>query len=151
TRRAPKRDAREIAEMHVHGQEAIATIRFELIGESGQLVSVAAAVRTSSGVDDGDYYLRVPVPGQPFRFRINGRDVAGKPFSRLDRKLFRPGEEAAPVLASAGPSFDAMFQAALRQDAEGWLRIPRTEVAEAGYELLTAPSGHPIGLRLHFA
>ena len=44
---------------------------------------------------------------------------------------------------------DAMFDAALRADAEGWLRIPRTEVAEAGYELLTGPSGHPIGLRLH--
>ena len=73
TKRAPKRDAQEIAEAHVYGQEAIGMIRFELIGEAGQLLGIAPAVRTGRGVDDGDYYLRVPVPAQPFRFRRNGQ------------------------------------------------------------------------------
>jgi len=44
-----------------------------------------------------------------------------------------------------------MFDAALRADAEGWLRIPRTEVEEGGYELLAGPGGNPIGLRVHLS
>jgi hypothetical protein len=169
TKRPPQRDAQEFAEVHVSGQEAIGMIRFELIGEAGQLLGFAPAVRTGSGVDDGDYSLRVKVPGQPFRFHINGRDISGKPFSRLDRRLFRPGEEPAPaprlpagfsaeqaaqlqkLMESSSSQMDAMFDAALRDDAEGWLRIPRTQVEEAGYELLAAPGGHPIGLRLHLS
>ena len=46
SKRAPKRDAREIAEARVYGQEAIGMIRFELIDEAGQLLAVAQAVRT---------------------------------------------------------------------------------------------------------
>lgn len=83
SKRAPKRGAREIAEARVYGREAVAMIRFELIDEAGQLLAVAAAVRTLSGVDDGEYSLRVPAPAQPFRFRISGRDVGGKPFARF--------------------------------------------------------------------
>jgi hypothetical protein len=167
TKRAPKRGAREIAEASVFGQDAIAMIRFELIDEAGQLLAVAPAVRTLSGVDDGEYSLRAPIPSQPFRFRISGRDVSGKPFARLHRRLFRPGEEAPPVpqlpagfppvqaahleklMASTNAQMDAMFDAALRTDAEGWLRIPRTEVVDAGYELLAGSGGHAIGLRVH--
>jgi hypothetical protein len=167
TKRAPKREAREMAEARVFGQDAVGTIRFELVDEAGQLLGVAAAVRTSTGVDDGDYALRVDVPGRPFRFQISGRDAQGKPFSRLYRKLYRPGDEAAPepqlpagfsseqaaklreFMASTKAQSDARFDAVLRGDPEGWLRMPHTEVAEAGYEMLTATGGHPIGLRLH--
>ena len=167
SKRAPKRGAREIAEARVYGQDAIAMIRFELIDEAGQLLGVSAAVRTLTGADDGEYSLRVPVPAQPFRFRISGRDIGGKPFARLHRRLFRPGEEPPPIpqlpagfppvqaaqleklMASTNAQMDAMFDASLQADAEGWVRIPRTEVAEAGYELLAGSSGRPIGLRVH--
>src|SRR5581483_6865362 len=78
TRRAPKRDGREMAQARIFGQEAIGIIRFELVDEAGQWLGVAAAIRTGSGVDDGDYSLRVSVPARPFRFQITGRDVGGK-------------------------------------------------------------------------
>ncbi len=168
-KRAPQRDAREMAEAHVSGQEAIGMIRFELVDEAGQLLAVAPAVRTGRGFDDGDYSLRVPVPQGAFRFQIRGRDVSGKVFSAVYRRLYRPGSEAAPApqlprgftadqtaklqqyVASESAKADARFDQVLRDDPEGWLQIPRTEVTGAGYELLGGPSGHPIGLRLHLA
>jgi hypothetical protein len=164
TRRPPQRGAQEIAQARIYGQEAIAAIRFEMIDEAGQPLGAVPAVRTSTGVDDGDYVLRVPVPARSFRFRVIGQDVSGKPFSRLHATIFRPVDQGPPGLpAIAGMTAEqaAQLQKALeaaraemnaRFDAgEGWIRIPRTEVVEAGYEPFAGASGHVIGMRLHLS
>jgi hypothetical protein len=95
--------------------------------------------------------------------------VGGKPFAHVFNRLFQPGGEAPPapqllpgmtpeqtaqlqkLLESTRTQMSAMFDAALRADPDGWVRIPRTEVAQAVYEPLLAPGGHPIGIRLQFS
>jgi hypothetical protein len=158
TRRAPQRGAPEIAEASVYGHAAIAAIRFEAIDTAGQALGTAAAARTASGVDDGGYVLRIETPAQPFRVRITGQDVRGRPFTRLYAKLFRPGDEPAPApQLPAGLTIQQadQFRHALdvfRRQLEGGFqpetRIPRSEVAGAGYEALRSSEGKPLGLRL---
>ena len=53
------------------------------------------------------------------------------------------------MMETSSAEMDGLFDAAARDDADGWVRIPRTEVAEAGYELISGQSGRVIGLRLH--
>ena len=162
-KRPPRRGAQEIAGARIYGQEAIAAIRFELIDEAGQPLGTAAAVRTSTEVDEGDYMLRVPVPARPFRFRVIGQDVNGKSFSRIYVKLFRPGDQGPPAMQIPGMTAEQMAklqkgldavraeQEAKFDNSDGWVRIPRTQVMEASYELLVGAGGHAIGMRLHLA
>jgi hypothetical protein len=163
-KRPPRRGAAEIAQARIYGQEAIGAVCFELLDEAGQSLGVVPSVRTSTGVDDGDYLLRVPVPAGAFRFRVSGQDVSGKAFSRLHATLFRPGDQGPPGLPEI-PGMTAEQSAQLQKTmdgaraemharfdaSDGWIRVPRTEVVEAGYEPLGAAGGHVIGMRLHLA
>ena len=97
-KRPPQRAAQEIALARIHGQEGIAAIRFELVDEAGQALGSVPAVRTSSGVDDGEYQLLVQVPAGAFRVRVIGQDINGKAFARLYPKVFQPGEQGPPDL-----------------------------------------------------
>jgi hypothetical protein len=54
------------------------------------------------------------------------------------------------LMDSTARQQDQMFEAALRASADGWVRIPRTQVVEAGYEPLRA-GADAIGLRVHAA
>src|SRR5579864_2651206 len=68
TKRAPFRGKQEIVEVGLFGQEAISTVRFDLVGEGGEILSSPPAFRVGSGADADEYFLLVDVPVQPFRF-----------------------------------------------------------------------------------
>lgn len=94
--RAPFPGKQEVVEAVLFGQEAIATGRFELVSDSGQLLSMVPAFRIGDGADADEYYLQVEVPPQSFRFRIEGRDSQGRPYASVFPKLFVPLEGSAP-------------------------------------------------------
>ncbi len=166
---APYRGQSAIAEVTLYGQDAIRSVQFVLVDQFGMPLASPAALRTASGADADEYLLQFDVPVQPFRFRIRGEDFLGHPYERTDKQLYTPiagkppalelppglpAAEAAAVqrmLDNAAAETESRFEAARRARPDGIIRLPRTEVLEAGYEPLRSPSGHEIGLRLHLA
>jgi hypothetical protein len=166
--RAPFRGKQELVEAALFGQEAIATVRFELVGESGQLLSTVPAFRIGDGADADEYYLQVEVPAQAFRFRIEGRDSQGRPYASVFPKLFVPLEGSAPKFEfPAGMNEDqsrrlqkwviaaeeqtrARFASAEKAYPDGIIRIARWSISAATYEPLVSTLGNVLGVRVHF-
>jgi hypothetical protein len=140
-KRAPFRGKSEIAEATVFGQEAIATIRFELIDEAARVPQPVPAIPTGNAIDSDSYLLKLDVPDLPLRLRIRGSDLRGRPFTHTWPRLFVPmeGAPAAPIPAE----LDAQFH-------PGDLRMSRAAISEATYEPLLSARGNPLGLRIRF-
>jgi hypothetical protein len=158
----------EVVEAALFGQEAIATVRFELVSGSGQVLSTVPAFRIGDGADAHQYYLQLEAPAQAFRFRIEGLDSQGRPYSSLFPRLFEPaqGSAAKPELP-AGLSEDqarrvrtsmaeaaertlAQFASARKAYPDGTVRIGGWNLSAATYEPLVSPSGNPLGVRVRF-
>ncbi len=168
TKRAPFRGKQEIVEVGLFGQDAISTVRFDLVGEGGQILGSPAAVRTGSGADADEYLLLVDVPVQSFRFRIRGDDTLGQPYERVYQHLFVPIDGSAPspelpeglseqqsalfrnLLSAHETEMRARFRAARQEQPDGVIHLSRSEVLESNYEPLLSTVGNTIGLRLHF-
>ncbi|MGO9258328.1 MAG: hypothetical protein ACLQU1_18725 [Bryobacteraceae bacterium] len=166
--RAPFRGNQELVEAELFGQEAIASVRFELVSESGQLLSMVPAFRIRDGADADEYYLQVEVPPQAFRFRIEGRDSQGRPYASVFPKLFVPLEGSAPKFEfPAGLNEDqsrrlqswigaseertrAQFASARKAYPDGTIRIGRWSISAATYEPLVSPLGNVLGVRVRF-
>ena len=161
TERAPLRGQREIAEVSLFGQEAIATVRFELIRRTGVVLAAARAFRVGDAADASQYMVRVDVPAEPFLFRITGQDISGRPYAAVFQRLFMPAEGT-----PRRPEYPAGLNARQRQamdaaaaevqsrfdadEAQRAIRIPRSTVTGATYEPLVSPGGRPIGARVRF-
>jgi hypothetical protein len=166
---APYRGKLAIAEVTLYGQEAIRSVQFELVDQSGLRLATPVAVRIGSGADSDQYWLRLDVPLQPFRFGISGEDFLGQPFQRVDKHLYTPIEGDVPPptlppgLTSAAATtmrhllnkhandVQARFDAARQARPDGIIFLARAEVSEAEYEPLFLSASHEIGLRLHLA
>jgi hypothetical protein len=166
--RAPFRGKQELVEATLFGQEAIATVRFELVSESGQLLSVVPAFRIGDGADAYEYYLQVEVPPQAFRFRIAGRDSQGRPYASVFPELFVPSEGSAPEselpaglnddqsrrlqnsMDAAEERTRARFASARKVYPDGAIRIAGWRVSAATHEPLVSPLGNVLGVRVRF-
>jgi hypothetical protein len=166
---APYRGKQGIAEVTLHGQDAIRTVRFELLNQFGESIAAPIALRTGSGADSDEYLLSFEVPSQPFRFAIAGEDFRGQPYRRAGDDLIAPLTGSAPppelipglspdeaagmrkMLDAYAAQTQAQFDAARKAHPDGVIRLPRSEVLEAGYDPLRSASGHEIGIRLHLA
>jgi len=166
--RAPLRGKRELVEAMLFGQESIATVRFELVSESGQLLSVVPAVRIGNGADADEYLLQVEVPPQKFRFRIEGRDSQGRPYASVFGRLFLPLEGSVPkpqlppglrpersrFLQGLIDVFEAQtlarFAEARNLYPDGAIRIARWTISETMYEPFVSPRENILGLRVRF-
>ena len=165
--RAPFRGKQELIEATLFGQEAIATVRFELVSESGQLLSTVPAFRIGDGADADAFYLQVEVPPQAFRFRIEGRDSQGRPYASVFPKLFVPLEGSAKLEFPAGLNDDrlrrlqklmgasedqtlARFASARKAYPDGVIRIARWSISAATYEPFVSPLGNVLGVRVRF-
>lgn len=166
---APYRGKQAFAEVTLFGQDAIRSVQFELVDQFGLALGSPVALRTGSGADSDEYMLQFDVPVQPFRFGIKGEDFQGQRYERIDKQLYTPMEGSAPpielppglpaneeaalrhMLDNAAAETEARFEAARQAHPNGVIRLPRSEVLEAGYEPLRSPAGHEIGLRLHLA
>jgi hypothetical protein len=139
--RSPFRGKSEIVEVTLYGQESVATVRFELIDESARVLQAVPALRTGEGADADGYVLKLDVPDLPFRLRVRGTDLAGRPFTHTFRQLFTPmeGTPAAPIPAE----LDSQFHT-------GDLHLTRTAISNATYEPLLSATGNPLGLRIRF-
>jgi hypothetical protein len=166
--RAPFRGKQEVVEAVLFGQEAIATVRFELVSESGQLLSIVPAFHVGDGADADDYYLQVEVPQQAFRFRIEGRDRQGRPYASVFPRLFVPVEGSAPkpgfpvglneeqsrrlqdFMVAAEQRTREKFASAAKAYPDGAIRIGGWSISAATYEPLVSPQGNVLGMRVRF-
>lgn len=165
----PAAGAQLIAEAQLFRPEAVSTARFELVDASGRELNPLFFTKSSGDVFNGDFAGVVDVPNQPFKVRVSGLDVTGKPYRRTYPRLFTPikGPPAAPRLP---PGISAEHAAQLRRmledhqqqarkklieegrrNPDGTITLPRVEVSEATYEPLISNSGNVIGLRLRYA
>ena len=162
-KRAPFRGRQEIGEVSLFGQEAIGSVRFELIGETGRVLGGVSAFRVGDGADADEYMLRIDVPQLPFRFRIRGKDAGGRPFQSTFRRLFVPTEGSVPKaeLPTGLDPREAGIFTKLIDDyeketlarfaaAQSEIRIPRSGVFDAAYQPLISANGNAIGLRVTF-
>jgi hypothetical protein len=158
-----------LVEVQLYGQDAIRSVQFELVDQSGLRLATPVAVRVGSGADSDEYWLQLDVPLQPFRFGIRGEDFRGQPFQRVDKQLYTPieGNVSLPTLPPNLPSAEAAvmqrlldryandvqarFQAARLAQPDSIIVLARAEVLEAEYEPLLSSASYEIGLRLHLA
>jgi len=165
---APPAGAQLIAEAQLFRPEAISTARFEFIDASGRNLSPLFFTKKSADVFDGEFVGAVPVPTEPFKVRVSGVDVNGKPYRSIYPRLFIPvkGRPAAPRLppgipakkaSSLRPILEAHEQTVRklveegRRNSDGTITLPRAEVSGATYEPLISNGGNMIGLRLRYA
>ncbi|MEY4167259.1 MAG: hypothetical protein RIR52_1083 [Acidobacteriota bacterium] len=96
------------------------------------------------------FTILLAVPSQPFRLKVEGRDLAGKPFRRIIPPLCIPvkGTEADENdRQAANPrTIEELRQTVTR----GPHRIIRTHIVHWSDEPLITPSGNQIGIRLRF-
>lgn len=165
----PPAGAQLIAQAQLFRPEAVSTARFEFLDARGMDLSPLFFIKQSSDVFNGDFAGVVNVPSEPFRVRVSGRDITGKPYQRVYPRLFRPikARSAALQLPSGMPSdqagsikrrvelHDQQTRTRLieqgRKNADGTITLPRVEVSEATYEPLVSDRGNVIGLRLRYA
>ena len=159
--------AEYVVEAHIDGEHAVATMKFEIVDETGTATAPIAMLRqTRSGFPR---YLGVmTVPAHPFRIVLTGHSVNGEPFRRADEKLFRPldrppsraqsshGQAAGwielleRVVEEKGPQLVADMKADLASIRSDVIVIPRMEVSNVTYAPLFSPQGRPIGLRIAY-
>lgn len=158
-----------IVDVMLYGQDAMRSVQFEVVDPHGLGLATPVAVRLGSGADSEEYWLRLDVPAQPFRFGIRGEDFRGQPFERLDKRLYTPveGKAPPPVLPADLPAaaasrmqrwidkyaadVQARFEAARAAHPDGVIHLARAEVVEAEYEPLVSSAGHEMGVRVHLA
>jgi len=159
--------AEYVVEAHVDGEHAVATMKFEIVDDTGIAIApIAIGRQTRSGFPR---YLGVmTVPAHPFRIVLTGHTVNGEPFRRADDKVFRPIERAAPrpqsshglpagwielierLVEDKGPQLIAEVKADLASKPSAVMAIPRMEVFNVTYAPLFSAQGRPIGLRIAY-
>ena len=165
----PPAGAQLVAQAELFRPEAVSTARFEFVDATGRGLNPLFFSKSSGDISNGEFAGVVDVPTQPFRVRVSGVDVTGKPYRRTYPRLFRPirGRLAAPRLP---PGMTAQQTAQLRQMVEaseqqvkkklieegrknpdGTITLPRIEVSEATYEPFMSDRGNELGLRIHYA
>lgn len=165
----PQAGEEVIAEAQLFRPEAVSSARFEFINASGQELGRQFFTKTSGNVFDGAFVGVVKVPNEPFKVRVSGVDINGKPYQCTYLRLFRPvkGRSAAPRLPAGmsreqAISLNRMIQAhdqqsraklveRARRHPDGTITLPRAEVSEATYEPLISNAGNVIGLRVRYA
>lgn len=165
----PPAGAELIAEAQLFRPEAVSTARFEFINASGQDLGRQSFTKKSGDVFDSEFVGVVKVPNEPFKVRVSGLDVNGKPYRRTYPRLFRPikGRPVGPRLPAGMPAdqaaslkrmieaYDQQTRTELieegRRNPDGTITLPRVEVSEATYEPLMSDRGNVIGLRLRYA
>lgn len=156
-------------EASVAGQEAIATLLFEAIGEDGATIEPVPMVARSSGVPgDYDFIGMMTVPSRPFRVRMSGEDVYGQRFSRVDSRLFKPtletpgSELLPPEFAREAPpdlvrQIERMFdearedrRAIVIENPSGRIVMPRSRVLNVRYAPVVSAAGRPLGVKITY-
>lgn len=158
-----------VAEARLFMAPAIATVKFELLDQSGQAMRPLHFIKEDTDMADGEFVGVVSVPAQPFRVAVSGQDPTGKTYRRVYDHLFRPtdGPPAAPRLPPGLPperaklyqqalvEYDRQAKARLTEEGRGntggVITLPRVEVSEVTYEPLLSAPGNPIGIRLSYA
>ncbi len=165
----PSKGVQLIAQAQLFRPEAVSTAKFEFVDARGRELMPLFFTKRNMDVLDGDFVGVVTVPGEPFKLRVSGLDIIGRPYRRVYPRLFRPisGRAAAPRLPIGIPVdqaasirkmmelHDQQARARLleevRRNPDGTITLPRVEVSDATYEPLVSERGNMIGLRLRYA
>jgi hypothetical protein len=149
----PARGSKQQAQVYASGFN-IETIQFDLINEQGAPIAPVKA-RQSDFSNPYNFTLLLEAPDQPFRLRVRGRDLSGKPYQRVFSSLIRPQSPESPQAqneaAAGAPRIVTPPQEWNPAATEGEIRIIRAHIAEWSDEPLLSEAGNPIGIRLRYA
>jgi hypothetical protein len=149
----------------VGGQEAIDTLLFEVIDAAGTVLQPIPIVHRSIGVpDDVEFIGMLTVPTHPFRVRVTGEDIYGRPFSLVLRRLFKPtldraaedqvppelGSEVLQVFRQMFADARAERQALAAENPGGRIVMPRTRISNVTYAPFVSSSDRVIGIRVTY-
>ncbi len=164
----PPAGVEQVAEASLYGHEAVATARFEMLDEIGNVIQTLYLFKTDNSPDNGAYVGFVNVPSQPFRIAASGQDASGASYRRVFRRLFRPESKAVVALVippgfppqqaerirqyldSYDREFRARCEALKRAHPDGTFVVPRTGVSRVTYEPFASQGGNPLGVRVQY-
>ena len=157
TKSEPSKSAQQMAEARLSGQGRVATIKFEAIDASGNVLKVLYLFKVTDALDDDGYLGFVDVPDQPFRVVISGQDISGAPYRRVFDHLFRPKAKIPTpaavfdkLMADEEKRYKAKFEAKRRANPDGVIVLPRMQVTNVMHEPYRSTSGNTLGIRVSY-
>jgi hypothetical protein len=162
----PSAGARQVVEVSLYGQESIASVRFEMFDESGNVIQTLHVLKMDNSPENGEYLGLVDVPHQPFRIRASGQDLNGTAFRTVHTRVFHPAERPLPALAlppglpaanarriqAMANAFEQQMHSRLeeakRAYPDGVIAVSRTGVQRITYEPFVSPSGNILGMHI---
>jgi hypothetical protein len=160
----PSASADYAVKASVGGEEAIATLLFEVVDEGGTAVQPIPMVARATGVPGHFEFIgMLTVPARPFRVRVTGEDIYGRRFSQTLRRAFKPRiERPAEVwIPDSGNGFvraiRQMFDDARAErttlaagNPSGRIVMPRSRVSNVTYAPLVSASHRPVAIRVTY-
>jgi hypothetical protein len=147
----PPKATRQVAQIRLYSQDAVRTVRFEVIDPTGRMIASLPAIKVNHDPKDGEFMVLVDVPQQPFRIRAAGVDLTGAAYERVYKRLFQPGlaKQKPTVTDPFEAELMSRFEAERRSHPDGTVTISAIDVSAVGYEPL-ALSANLAGLRLWY-
>jgi len=164
----PSAGAQYIVRANIFRQEAIRTMKFELVDVNNRVIGLLHFFKSNNSPEDGDYVGLVDVPSHPFRVMVSGTDVNDTPYQRIFPRLFRPtrrppatplippgfpparAKEIRQMLEAIDKQARAQFADESKRRPDGVIVIPRIEVSNFTYEPFLSPMGNLLGMRLKY-
>ncbi len=164
----PSAGAQYIVRADIFRQEAVRTVKFELVDVNNRVIGLLHFIKFSNSPEDGDYMGSVDVPSHPFRVMVSGTGVDGTPYRHVFPRLFRPtrrppatplippgfpparAKEIRQMLEAIDKQARAQFVDESKRRPDGVIVIPRIEVSNFTYEPFSSPMGNPLGMRLKY-
>ncbi|MDQ3685770.1 MAG: hypothetical protein M3430_09235, partial [Acidobacteriota bacterium] len=79
----PSAGAQYIVRADIFRQEAVRTVKFELVDVNNRVIGLLHFFKFSNSPEDGDYMGSVDVPSHPFRVMVSGTGVDGTPYRHV--------------------------------------------------------------------
>jgi hypothetical protein len=162
-------DREYVVELRIEEELAIQSAALVAVDTAGApLQTIAVARHGAAGTNGARHVGLMTMPAQPFRVALVGTTIDGRPFQRVNRRLFEPrrGSPAQPpkptdltpeqwgfllaMIDEARPLLFSEVAAKVAGNPGGRIVTPQMAVTNVTYAPLMSTAGRPIGIRITY-